>query len=75
MFFFVFLNLLLNINLELVFFKLVIDVCGDLKVVKKILEEGESFVVVFEEVVVIGKFFVYLLYVLVIINLCCRDFF
>lgn len=34
----------LSINLELISFKPVIDVCGDSKVIKKILEEGESLV-------------------------------
>lgn len=38
-------NSSLNVNLELVSLKPVIDVCGDSKVIKKILEEGESLVV------------------------------
>lgn len=37
-------NFSLNINLELVSFKRVMDVCGDYKVIKKILEEGEGLV-------------------------------
>jgi FK506-binding protein 4/5 len=35
-------NSVLNINLELLFFKPVIDVTGDLKVMKKIIKEGEG---------------------------------
>ncbi|KAL2894963.1 70 kDa peptidyl-prolyl isomerase [Bienertia sinuspersici] len=37
-------NSALDINLELVSFKRVMDVCSDSKVIKKILEEGESLV-------------------------------
>ncbi|KAJ8453327.1 hypothetical protein Cgig2_008211 [Carnegiea gigantea] len=44
----------LSINLELISFKPVIDVCGDSKVIKKILEEGESLVAADEGAAVTG---------------------
>lgn len=46
----------LSINLELISFKPVIDVCGDSKVIKKILEEGESLVSADEGAAVVVRY-------------------
>lgn len=48
-------NALLNIDLQLVSLKRVIDVCGDSMVIKKILEEGENLSVAGEGAVVTGE--------------------
>jgi len=53
----------LSINLELISFKPVIDVCGDSKVIKKILEEGESLVAADEGAAVTGEFTICSLYI------------
>lgn len=48
-------NSILRIDLELVSLKPVIDVSGDSKVLKKILQEGEGSVTADESASVIGK--------------------
>jgi len=53
----------LSINLELISLKPVIDVCGDSKVIKKILEEGESLVAADKGAAVTGEFtYLFLVY-------------
>ena len=49
-------NSVLNIQIELVSFKSVIDVTGDSKVFKKILKEGEGALVANEGAVVTSKY-------------------
>ena len=49
-------NSVVNIDLELVSFKSVIDVTGDSKVIKKILKEGEGALVADDGAVVTSKY-------------------